>query len=240
MCTFLLRTDSGLIGLYIFLSIFLACILTIIIVIIINNKRNKRVLNSSPYIQKIKQLNIKYHFKKLNKISDTKKYFLKSKKEFDRFNYYSHASDFVNSSKTYFEQIIESIDYNISLYKEYNSEFLNIPVTNDLNVIKKNKMSLKSYNKREVKLGKDLFKKPQTNYCLYISWEYTSPAGRNHYFDRKEFSHSTIKKMLNIGQSIANVTSSKSNKPSSLPSKPNTPTNTKTYTNDDIDDILDD
>ena len=35
MCTFLLRTDNGRIGLYIFLSIFLACILTIIIVIII-------------------------------------------------------------------------------------------------------------------------------------------------------------------------------------------------------------
>lgn len=113
-----------------------------------------------------------------------------------------------------------------------------IKITSDEFLAKENKMTLKSFRKREIKLGSKLIKHPQTTYSLKIKWEYTSPAGRNHYSNFRNCSFSDIKSVV---QQLGVV------KPKAYYSKPqtrnmHTSSNTKpterVYTNDDIEDIV--
>lgn len=228
------------IGVYIFLGVSLIAIFFIVFFYALNKKKDNRVLLASTYIKEIREVNKKYNFQKLSRISDTKIFYLNSKRAYDNFDFYKMRGEFVKEYLSYYQQVIQIINYNVSAFAEYKKELSQIKITTNESLAKANKMSLKSFRKREIKFGSKLIKHPQMSYSLRIRWEYTSPAGRNHYANYRDSSFSDIK---NIVQQFT-VTA----KPKSYYSNPqsrNTYTPPKhqpaerVYTNDDIEDIED-
>ena len=232
-------SNSG-IGLYIFLGISAVVICLIIFFSVSNKKRNDRVLLSSVYIKEINEINKKYTFQTLSRSSETKIFYLNSKRAFDNFDFYKRKSEFVKENLSYYQKLIQRIDYNVSTFADYKRELSKINTTTDESLAKAYKMSLKSFRKREIKLGNKLVKHPQMSYSLRIKWEYTSPAGRNHYSHYRDCSFSDVK---NIVQQFTVVPIPKSNysEPQSrhtyTPIRPQ-PTE-RVYTNDDIEDVKD-
>ena len=212
-------------GIVIFLIIFFA---------IRNKKKNERVLSNSLYLKNIRELNNKYKFETLSRTSDCKTYYLNSKRSFDTFDYRRKRVEFVRSNMSYYQDLVRKIYFNESAYAEYKREISQVKLTKDESIAKENKLSLASFNKRETKLGNKMIKYPQMSYSLRIRWEYTSPAGRNHYYNYADCSISDIKGMVAINPTVNNA----------MPYKPENPYINKRqqhseriYTNDDIEDV---
>ena len=72
-------SNSG-IGLYIFLGVSAVAVFLIIFFSVLNKKKNDRVLLASAYIKDIKEINKKYNFQTLSRTSDTKTFYLNSKR----------------------------------------------------------------------------------------------------------------------------------------------------------------
>ena len=206
---------------------------------IFNSVRNKRVLSSSPYIKSIREINKKYGFQVLANTYETKTFHLNSKRAFDNFDYYKRRSEFFIDNLYHFQGIVEKIDFNISSYKQYREELVSIPLTNDAELAKMNKMSLKAFNSREKKLANKMIKIPQMNYSLRIQWEYTSPAGRNHYSFYRDNTYEDIKSIVRCPPTRAKNDYIRPKPQPTFPAvtnrKPQAPR--RVYTNDDIDDI---
>lgn len=231
--------NSG-IDLYIFLGVSAIAIFFIVFFFALNKKKNNRVLLASAYIKEIKDINKKYNFQTLSRMSDTKTFYLNSKRAYDNFDFYKRRGEFVKENLSYYQQVIQKINYNISAFAEYKKELSQIKTTTDESVAKENKMSLKSFRKREIKLGSKLVKHPQMSYSLRIIWEYTSPAGRNHYSNHRDCSFSDIKSLV---QQLTITAKQKSYYSDSQPRNTYTPSRPqpteRVYTNDDIEDVED-
>lgn len=234
------NSSNNLIGLYIFLVVSAIVIFLIVFFSVLNKKKNSRVLIASAYIKEIKEVNKKYNFQTLSKTSDTKTFYLNSKRAYDNFDFYKRRGELVKENLSYYQQVIQKINYNVSAFSEYKKELSQIKTTTDESLSKANKMSLKSFRKREIKLGSKLVNHPQMSYSLIIRWEYTSPAGRNHYSNYRDCSFSDIKSLV---QQIMITAKPKSYYPDSQPRNTYTPPGPqkteRVYTNDDIEDVED-
>ena len=223
----------------------------VIVLLVINKIKNNKVLEKSFYIHAIKEINKKYEFKVLPSNLESKTFFLKSKRAFDNFDYEKKGFEYINENLSHFVEIIQAIDFNVANNANYKKEINLVPLTSDGEVAKSVKLSLKSFNKRETKLGAKLLKTPQMDYCLKIKWEYTSPAGRNHYYDYCTYDIDDLKGVVRIiapfritpptsVRTIPISTPYPKPTPQPAPTPKPTPTNTqKVYTNDDIEDIED-
>lgn len=230
--------DSG-ISIYIFLGVAAVVIFLIIFLSVLNKKKNNRVLSASPYIKEIKEINKRFAFQTLTRTSDSKTFYLNSKRAYDNFDFYKRRVEFIKENLSYYQQVIQKINSNVSLFSEYKKELSLVKTTSNESLAKENKMSLKSFRKREINLGNKLIKHPQMTYSLRIKWEYTSPAGRNHYSHYRDCSFNDIE---NIVQQLT-VTRPKTYYSDPQPSNTYVPPRTKpterVYTNDDIEDVED-
>ena len=220
----------------IFLGVVLAVVFFAITVSAINNQINRKVETNSLYVKQIKDINLKYLFRKISKETEKKTFFLNTKRAFDNFDLDKHANNLIRDNLSHYLQIIQSVDYNINLFDEYKEELNKVPLTSDEMIAKKSKISLKSFNKREKKLGDKIVKNPQMNYSLRICWEYTSPAGRNHYSKYYIVSFKEIKKLVGYydvisANSVIQNFKSKQTNPVSHQTQ-----ESRAYTNDDIED----
>ena len=228
------------IGVYVFLAIVAVVFFFIIFLVIFNSIKNNRVLSASPYIKEINEINKRFSFQTLSKTSETKTFYLSSKRAFDNFDFYKKRSEFIKEKTFYYKQIIQIIDYNVSTFAEYKKELSRLKITNDESLAKANKMSLKSFRKREVKLGSKLVKYPQMSYSLRIKWEYTSPAGRNHYSRHRDSTFKEIKEVYQQFTITVKVKTHNSNTNSSNAyTHPKSQSFNRVYTNDDIEDAKD-
>ena len=226
MVAFLIIT--GIVAVIVFLVVFFS---------VLNKKKNERVLATSPYIKEIQNINKRYVFKSLQTTYETKTFHLNSKRAFDTFDLYKKRNGYIEYNLSFYQQVVQKINYNIALNNEYRKELASLKVTNDEELAKDNKMSLDSYNKRETKLGSKLEQHPQMSYILRIQWEYTSPAGRNHYSNYRDFQFVDIKNV--VGQYAFRSETSVYVTPSQ--NKPRNPSNSqnnkKVITADDIEDV---
>ena len=90
-----------------------------------------------------------------------------------------------------------------------------------------------------MKLGSKELKHPTTGYSIKIRWEYTSPAGRNHYSSFKEFYYVDIRTVVNqytLKNSVSSYPIEKTSNTNSRPKHQQQPSQ-RIYTNDDIEDI---
>ncbi len=226
------------IGLYVFLGILAVGLFLIIFFSARNSSLNKKVNVTSSYIKKIREINESTSFKTISRSSETKTFYLNSKRAYDNFDLYKRKAEFIRDNLSYYEQLVSNINYNIETLNNYNKQIKDIPLTNDEAFAKSNKMSLKSYQKRETKLGAKLLKHPCTSYSLRIKWEYTSPAGRNHYYNYRDFGFSDIKSAVSQFRVTSSFTSRSQESRSNSYTQPRyQQPSPKVYTNDDIEDI---
>ncbi len=191
-----LADSNGLVGFYVFLGIFVTVLILISVFAGVNSSKNKKVLESSPYIASILELNKRYSFKTIATPKETVSISLKSKKSFDSFNPEMRFGSLISERLAYFQSLIEDVDSNVADLAMYKMEFGTIPLTSDEALAKSSRMSLKSFQERELKLGERLLQKPAIDYSLKIKWHYTSPAGKNHYSNYRVYPYKKVKEAV--------------------------------------------
>ena len=218
----------------------------IIIPIVHNNKVNKKVKENSPYVKDFIALNNRYKFKTIGAKSDTKTVYLNTKRQFDTFDYVKKGSAFIRENSSRYLSIVSSIDFNKSMLEKYNKEIKELKHTSDEQIATNCKLKLKNFIKRETNIVSKMIQKPQTNFSLIFKWEYTSPAGRNHYSRYCTFSYNDIKSVVEPLKPVYTWSAGYSeNRPQNYSPKTETPRNptpkapNKVVTLDDIEDLDD-
>ena len=110
----------------------------------------------------------------------------KTKAEFDRTVLRDFLFHSVLSNKKYYKDLINITDHNSIIYDYYTKDFSAIlSSTNE----KTNELykKYKFFQKTENRLCNYLIFDPTTNLIINVEKTYTSPQGRNHYQDNKEF-----------------------------------------------------
>ena len=173
-------------------------IVLVIVVSVIDRKQNALVNANSPYLKEIRLINSKYNFVNIRTTTESKTFYLNSKKQFDNFNYQKRGTFFVRENQGHFAQIVESIKMNRKLLTSYNAEIKAAKNTSDERIADACRMKLQKFVKKENALVTKLIIHPTVNYSLVIKWEYTSPAGRNHYSDKVTFNFDELEEIINI------------------------------------------
>lgn len=184
--------SAGYVGLLVTAGVVLTILAVVIFFCIRGHILNKRVETTSEYVKAIKALNRKYKFISF-KSCGYKFFTLKSKRAFDTFDYGKGLNAYIRENLDDFEQIVDSVETNRELLKQYKGEISALKNTSDPAIAKSVKMKLKQFVKREKKIGLELIKKPITDYSLSLSWGYTSPAGRNSYRRSHDVNFDTIR-----------------------------------------------
>jgi hypothetical protein len=161
-----------------------------------NNLTNKKVMKISPYYNSIVKLNSETKFNDIAKPDFIKTFYLKSKRTFDVFDVSKNATNYMKENSSYFQDQICRVEQNQELKREYDRAISAIPHTSDVLVAKQAKISLKSFVKREERLAQKIILHPCVDYQLTIDYQYTSPAGRNHYERTAKYSLTEIKAVV--------------------------------------------
>ena len=213
-----------------------AIIITLVILISVHNKKlTNFVKENSDYIKEIDRLNKKYQFGTVSRTNDSHTFHLSSKRQFDTFDYFKKGQQYIISNVSYYAPIVKTIQINRTNQKKYQEELKTVKHTTDEEVALNGKMKLKNFVKRETKIGSKMIKNPIVNYTIDFIWEYTSPAGRNHYSRSCTFNFGSIESTIyNYQQSkIAKTTTT-----TTVPPRSCTPPK-KAYSLDDIEDCDD-
>lgn len=203
----------------------------------LKKKRDLIVIKTSPYIANIKEINSRYNFEKIYNSVESRTYHLKTKRQFDNFDYYKKVVEYVKSNLDYYQVLYYKIDFNLLLLPKYKEELAKIHTTGDESLAKANNMSLRTYVKREIKFGRKLIFNPTTTYRLRIYFEYTSPAGRNHY---SHYSDANTQDIREIVEKLSSTKKSR-NRVTECQQKQRDyeilTAHEKIYTNDDIESV---
>ena len=179
---------------FVFCSIFIVLlILAIIIISVLHKKYINSIYRKSLCLKKLSDLNNSYDklfcdFKQAHHTSKINK----SKTSFDKTNFHQIMLEYVYANLEYFKN-------NMNLL-EINSEYLKL-YTEECDQIYENNITTWKYGiqkKSELRLFIKNKLNPPTSISLTVSSEYTSPKGRNRYFDKKTFYTSNIKEAINI------------------------------------------
>lgn len=192
----LLALSWNLVPLYVFLGAVGAIALIALPLAIVDSIRNKKVLSSSPYLASMKALRERYRLLPLQKNQETITFALPSKKAFNNFNVAKHFEGAIARDLAHFKSIVRMIETNKETFARYQEELGALSLTEDESFAKKEGMSLKSFQKRELKFGKKLLLEQPKEYSLTLERTYTSPMGRNHYVLRSSFSYAKIKETV--------------------------------------------
>ena len=188
--------NNSLIVFLIALGIILVIVALVIVLLVRNNRLNNLVRQNSEYVHAIIAINNKYSFNHVYPTSDSTTFYLKSKRQFDTFDYKKRGSAYISENSQKYGPIINSLENNREMLVKYKEEIGSLKNTSDPSVAGKCKMKLNKFVKREIKIGSKLIKRPQTNFFIIIKWKYTSPAGRNSYSNDITFGYDIIKHLV--------------------------------------------
>lgn len=226
------NNSSFMMTVFIVLGVGAVIIALIIILCVTNARKNRLVEANSPYIKEVKLVNSKYKFDNLGNTKEKVVQHLKSKRQFDSFNYRKFFETYVKNHESKYSRIVASISKNIMLRDNYLNELRSIKNTSDSNIANECKMSLASFVKRENKIATKYIVHPVISFYLMLHWEYTSPAGRNHYSNKYQFNFDDIKRVINAIKPIKQPRVSK-------PEKAEERDEPGTISYDDLEEILD-
>lgn len=182
---------------WIAIGVTIAVVGTICLAVLINHIIKENVKKYSKYYQAVIKLNEETAFLTIwSQIMD-KTVYLNSKKAFDNFNASKYAQEYVNANKTAISELIEKVNKNRATQKRYNEKFEKIEHTMDPKIAKKARIGVVSFVKKETELANSIRKTGCTELSLTIKYQYTSPAGRNHYEAKRTYSYNDILRMLN-------------------------------------------
>lgn len=188
--------DGGNFRLFIFITILLLLFSVIIVVIIeiCNSVRQKKFVKKySNKFKEISNINTKYEFDFIDSPTLKFNYDLKSKKQFDNFSNYHNMTKIMSENKNDIDVFINVFLNNQTLYKKYLDDIRNIDSTSFNELPKVKYIDNRKFNLIEEKLCKKITKAVSDDFLIIIEWQYTSPAGRNHYEDDLAFNYRNLK-----------------------------------------------
>lgn len=151
----------------------------------IEAERESIVLENSEQIAKITHLNQRYKFIDLKNESIRK--FCNSKKMFERTYLDEVLKNDLEDNLEYYAQIIKDVRENKTRYQDYISEYGRIISTISEEKAKSLKLSLATFQKVEKRICDSLKLKPILTVCIYVKKSYSSPQGRNNYYDERSY-----------------------------------------------------
>ena len=188
--------QAGFAALLIVLGSIFIIIALVVFIAASNDKKNKIVEERSTYLKQIKETNARFQFALVEESSASATFHLNSKKQFNYFDAGKKGAQYLLENKDVYLPILDAIRKNKELYPEYLKEIDAIKHTEDQQIIKSSHMSLKSFFRRESKLGLKYIKHPTKDFTFKIIWDYESPSGRNFYKDEYVFSFEQAQEIL--------------------------------------------
>ena len=134
----------------IIVAVILICISVLILVYI---KRKKLVLANSERVKKLIELNNKTYFRKL-KLEYVNHYKCNSKRQLEKFNIDEFFIGLIDEDESFYNNLIQSLDYNFITYDVYKKDATEIVSTATEERCKSIKMKLSKFLKYEDKIFK--------------------------------------------------------------------------------------
>ncbi len=175
-------------GIALFVSIFLVSA-------ILNSVYKKKVAENSSRYKELLKINSETKFFNINSILNVSAR-VESKRQFDNFDYDGYLQHEMAKNTTFFEETIKKLDYNIAENKKYVERINAISKDKNVGEAKKCRVPYEKYVMIEEMLFKEKQLKPNTSVILYLICSYTSPKGRNHYQDKRQYDLSNLKSIL--------------------------------------------
>ena len=174
----------------IIISVTLSCAILLAVVLGIllwlNTRYKKIVQEKSTKVNAIKELNEQFNFYCI----EPKGCFIyrcKSKREFDKCNFYEKLCEKILEREVYFKTLIEKIEKNRNASKEYLKKYNAIQSTVTREEAKMWKVPYARFIKKEEAICEEIKMKAGTEYVLEFLLFYTSPKGLNTYRSQKSF-----------------------------------------------------
>jgi hypothetical protein len=162
-------------------------IVSAIVARIVYSIAKKEVTNNSEVVKQLEALSKKYEFHSI-KSPYTHNKIQKSVSAFNKMNYENELIDFLREHQHFFADKIQKAQENATNYELYCYEFDKIK--NGRTIQWKSRLK----NKIEEDLIEELKSDPVCKVKITIGNKYTSPKGRNSYYDSRTFSQSKIVK----------------------------------------------
>ena len=157
------------------------------------------VEDKSLRIHALLELNKKYDFYYLLEYNDIPSKELSSKSQYDRFimnGYNSYLLEYISKNKDYLIEILRKAGLNRTKFDLYNQAILHLPPESPPIIAKENGVSYSLFNEIETKLFEQYKLKPVINPVWLLRSTYTSPGGRNHYENNKEFNIADMQRKI--------------------------------------------
>jgi hypothetical protein len=157
------------------------------------NRYNQLVYKHSKLLKQTIELNKDYTFN-----SDFNKHYryderVEYKAKLDQFDFESYLMYKAENNKQFFEDLIQKLDFNLELYKKYDSKNKAFLTHFNINNTKKYFINLKRLLKVEAKIVEKNKLKPMVDTEIEIIVRYTSPRGRNSYSSKATYRYYELK-----------------------------------------------
>lgn len=182
------RIDDGWMAVIIIAALILGGGAILLTTFAIYSKREDIVQTHSKQIADIKKLNSKYYFFKFPNENIRKN--CSSKKAFDRVYLEDVLKEDLGDNLEYYYDIIDKVKQNRNNYQRYINEYNHIVSTISKEEAKSLKISLATFQKIEKRICGSLQLKPQTDVSIHVAKSYSSPQGRNSYYDASTYNFS--------------------------------------------------
>lgn len=174
------------------LIVFLIVISGLVLSGILNEKYKRIVFNSSEKLKALLAINARYCFNVdlQNEYKYTRR--LNSKRKFDQFKFNIFFDEIIENKKNFICQLIEQVHQNQNLFKQYILEVEQLPSFITREQAKSLHIPYHICLKKETKLMDQFIDKPVIDPVFRCCIKYTSPQGRNAYFDYREYSFQNL------------------------------------------------
>jgi hypothetical protein len=178
------------------ITIIIMAVLVAILVglLIIDDKNKKFVLKNSERIKNLIALNETIYFSILQP-SYSNHQVCNSKRQLENFSINDYLIALIDSNESFYRNIIEKIDKNITTYNEYIKQVQVIKSTATEDFCNQIKFKYNKFIRYENRVFKSkILRKPQMEVTIHCKATYTSPAGRNHYWKNESYTFNELKR----------------------------------------------
>lgn len=154
------------------------------------------VQQNSPMFKSVKRLNDGYSFdKEICKKHNYSKN-LNNKRQFDCFDYTKWVYQLICSNPHFFDRLDTIYDEECKKYDKYSSEYNLLKKFRDESDVEDLSLDFETFNYIERKIYNENKKPPIIKPSITLQISYTSPTGRNHYYDEHTYTYYDLLKII--------------------------------------------
>ncbi len=166
-----------------------------VVCIVFNTRNKKNVLENSQKIKSLLEMNEQYSFIKIQ--PDCSTFTCKTKRQFDSFNFQDFMLNKIEEYESYYEKLINGVNYNRVTYDKYIHCVDNIKFDITEESCREIGVKFKKFIKIEKRIfDKKILGKPDLDLAVKCFISYTSPKGRNHYRDYRIYDYAKISSLF--------------------------------------------